>query len=70
VRPASAPDNGPVLYRLGDALEKLGKAAEAIAAFRDAVRTAPNPGQVWGYSGLDFEVRPKEALRRLEGKSP
>jgi tetratricopeptide (TPR) repeat protein len=63
---ALSPDNHPAFYTLGVALERLGLADEALEAYRNALRTAPNPGQVAHYTGLDFEVRSQEAIGRLE----
>lgn len=65
---ALSPDNHPALYTLGLALEQLGVPDEALEAYRNALRTAPNPGQVAHYAGLDFEVRAEEAIARLEAE--
>ena len=60
--------NHPSHYQLGLVLEAAGRALEAIAAYREAVRTSPNPGGHWGYRGLDFTAKAEAALQRLDGR--
>lgn len=60
------PDNHPVLYQLGRALESLGQIDAALNAYRDAVRTSPNPDGLWHYTGIDLTDHAKEAIKRLE----
>jgi tetratricopeptide (TPR) repeat protein len=64
------PDNHPVLYQLGRALESLGQVDAALDAYRDAVRTSPNPDGYWHYTGMDLTDHAKEAITRLEKAKP
>lgn len=59
------PGNHPVRYMLGQALEKLGRTEDAIAEYRRALATSPNPGQAFHFSGLDFTERARDAIARL-----
>lgn len=60
------PRNHAAWARLGFALESMGRRREAIPTYRNALETSPNPGGVFGYTGLDFSSEVLEALRRLE----
>lgn len=62
------PENSPAFYQLGCALEQAGHLEQAIQAYHDAVRTSPNPGGHWGYSGMDFTQQAEQALARLKKK--
>lgn len=64
------PDNHPAHYQLGVVLEAAGRDAEALAAYHEAVRTSPNPGGHWGFSGMDFTEKAEAAIRRLQKTGP
>ncbi len=61
--------NHPAAYQLGVTLERLGRTDEALAAYGRAVALSPNPGRVWGYSGLDFTEKSQAAITRLTASS-
>jgi len=58
-------DNHPAHYQLGGVLEAAGRRDEAKDAYREAVRTSPNPGGASAYSGMDFTKAAGEAIARL-----
>jgi tetratricopeptide (TPR) repeat protein len=58
-------ENHPVHYMRGCALEQLKRTPEALAAYRRAIATSPNPGQAFHYGGLDFTVASEQAIERL-----
>lgn len=57
--------NHPAHYQLGCVLEAAGRTEAAIAAYRDALRTSPNPEGTWAFSGMDLTKAAREALARL-----
>jgi tetratricopeptide (TPR) repeat protein len=59
------PGNHPGHYQLGVTLEAAGRPRDALAAYREAVRTSPNPGGQWGYRGMDFTAKAEAAAARL-----
>ncbi len=60
------PRNHAAWARLGFALDTMGRRREAIPAYENALETSPNPGGVFGYTGLDFTGDVIEALDRLK----
>jgi tetratricopeptide (TPR) repeat protein len=64
------PGNHPSHYQLGVALEAAGRPRDALAAYREAVRTSPNPGGQWGYRGMDFTAKAEAAVARLSVAAP
>lgn len=62
------PDNHPAHFWSGVVLEGAGRPADALLAYREAVRTSPNPGGHWGFSGMDFTKKAEAAIGRLEKK--
>lgn len=66
---AVSPRNHPAWARLGFTLESMGRRREAIPAYENALETSPNPGGVFGYTGLDFTNEVLEALARLKAVS-
>jgi tetratricopeptide (TPR) repeat protein len=63
------PGNHPVFFQLGLALEETGDIHGAMQAYQDTIRTSPNPGGHWGYTGMDFTQQAEKALARLEKHS-
>lgn len=66
---ATDPNNHPAAFQLGRALEESGRRDEALAAYRLADSTSPNPTGAWGYRGLDFTKQARAAIQRLDGPS-
>ena len=61
------PGNHPAHYQQAVVLERAGRTEDARRAYREAVRTSPNPGGHWGFSGMDFTKKAEAALERLHG---
>jgi tetratricopeptide (TPR) repeat protein len=64
------PDNHPAHYQQAVVLQRAGRTDEALRAYQQAVRTSPNPGQHWGFSGMDFTKKAEAAIERLRGGGP
>jgi tetratricopeptide (TPR) repeat protein len=60
-----SPDNHAALYKLGCALEYLGRTDEAIEAYDKAAKTAPGPELTQPYGALNFVMEAKEGIERL-----
>ena len=60
--------NHPSWYGLGRALEADGQGDAALDAYQTAVRTSPNPGGAFAYSGMDFTDAASAAIDRLKGR--
>ncbi|HUT80337.1 MAG TPA: tetratricopeptide repeat protein [Candidatus Bathyarchaeia archaeon] len=57
--------NHPVYWMLGQVHEALGNIDEALEAYDNALKVSPNP-MGYGFIGLDFTKRAKEAIHRLK----
>jgi tetratricopeptide (TPR) repeat protein len=60
-------DNHPAHYQQAVVLERAGRTRDALRAYKEAVRTSPNPGGHWGFSGMDFTKKAEAAIERLRG---
>jgi tetratricopeptide (TPR) repeat protein len=59
-------DNHPAHYQQAVVLEGAGRTEDALRAYQEAVRTSPNPGEHWGFSGMDFTKKAQAAIDRLK----
>jgi tetratricopeptide (TPR) repeat protein len=59
------PGNHPAHYQQAVVLDRAGRTQDAVRAYREAVRTSPNPGGHWGFSGMDFTKKAEAAIQRL-----
>jgi len=59
------PGNHPAHYQMGVVLERADRTRDAVRAYRDAVRTSPNPDESWGFRGMDFTKEARAAIERL-----
>jgi hypothetical protein len=57
-----------VWYQRGRTLEGLGRQDDALAAYRTAKKTSPNPGNAFHYTGMDFTDDAERAIERLTGR--
>src|SRR4028118_424370 len=55
-----SPGHHAAFYKLGYALEYLGRIDEAIEAYDKAVKTSPNPDLTRPYEVLNFEAEARE----------
>ncbi|NHJ12900.1 MAG: hypothetical protein EAX95_04450 [Candidatus Thorarchaeota archaeon] len=60
------PSNHALLFQYGRALERIGRLQDALQAHQQCVLQSPNPGQLWGFTGMDFTGEAKEAIERIE----
>lgn len=60
-----SPEHHAALYKLGCALEYLGRFDEAIEAYDKSVKTSPGPELTQPYELLNFEAEAKEGIERL-----
>jgi tetratricopeptide (TPR) repeat protein len=58
--------NHSLLYRLGQALERLGNLNEAIETYHRALDHRPNPKERWVPIESDFTEETKESIRRVQ----
>ncbi len=60
-----SPGHHAAFYKLGYALEYLGRLDEAFEAYDRAVKTSSNAGLTPAYEGLNFVVEAREGIDRL-----
>lgn len=64
---AAGGPNHAVHYQLARALERQDQLDEAAAEYRAAIAASPNPGGIWGFSGMDFTDDARGRVDAIDG---